>query len=110
MSTTTLTIIPDEDSPAKTMDFAFTRNMHGEGGWVTKGGMPGLPTNCFVHTEMQQSLTTIALERGLTEAHNFAMNRPKPKPPVRVARVKGEKKAKATKVGSGMVGGFNPFA
>jgi len=109
MSIIALTIIPDERNPSKTMDFAFTRTIHGDGGWVTRRGLPGLPPNCLVHSELQRSLTTIAKERGLTEQYNFMAQPPKPAKPVRVPRVKSDKKTTKV-VGAGMVGGFNPFA
>ncbi len=101
----TLTIAMNEKNPHQFTTFAFTRGFDGEGHWITKTSTPQMPANCIVPVILNQELTVLAKERGLTEQYNFSRSIPKPE---KTVAVRGPSKPKAPK--SGLMGGFNPFA
>lgn len=84
--------------------FSFVRDSSGIGGWVTLLNMGDLPPNTYVHSELGQTLTELAVARGMTEEHNFARRPPK------VERKTSGKLSRPMVVSVGeRMEGFNPF-
>ena len=107
MSDITLTLALNEKRPHDFSTFAFTRDQFGKGYWISRSKIGNQPPNCIVHVQLQSELTALAKARGLSEAFNFAAQKPKPKKE-KTVRTRGPRKPKSPT--AGLIGGFNPFA
>jgi hypothetical protein len=96
----------------KEYNFTFQRDMDNRGGWICLDKMKGCPPNIYVPTEMNETLSTLARAKGMTELHNFSTIIPSKKE-VKAERTKQEKETRKAekKLQKALeASSFNPFA
>ena len=95
----------------KDYSFSFRRDMDGKGGWVALDKMGTNPPNIYAPIELSETLSVLAREKGLTEAHDFAICIPSKKEEKieKTAKVKNEKKVAKKLKKALAASSFNPF-
>lgn len=86
--------------------FYFSRGFDGEGLWFHSERIANTPAHSAAPLMLQQDLSVMAREKGLSELHNFSRMVPKKVPATREAR----QPRQSRKIESPLFGGFNPFA